>query len=87
MSWSSSTGISTPINGLLPGYSSSILQPAYVKAKLDLEKLQQEADKKLTEKRELNGIAYNSTTGNIMITGKKWPMMYEISVSGLPAEQ
>jgi glutamine cyclotransferase len=66
-----------------------IIDPAtgFVKAKIDLEKLQEEADKKLTEKRELNGIAYNSTTGNIMITGKKWPMMYEISVSGLPTVQ
>lgn len=59
----------------------------YVKGKIDLDKLQLEADKKLSEKRELNGIAYNPATGNIMITGKKWPVMYEISVSGLPAEQ
>ena len=29
----------------------------------------------------LNGIAYDKTTGHLLITGKRWPQMFEISVS------
>lgn len=60
-----------------------VIDPAtgYVKGKIDLEQMQQSADKKTPVQRELNGIAYNAATNTIMITGKKWPMMYEISLS------
>lgn len=30
---------------------------------------------------ELNGIAYDKATRRIFITGKKWPRMYQITVS------
>ncbi|WP_241238009.1 glutaminyl-peptide cyclotransferase [Pseudoflavitalea rhizosphaerae] len=43
--------------------------------------MQKEADQKTTERRELNGIAYNPATDRLMITGKKWPMMYEITLN------
>ncbi|NML23350.1 glutaminyl-peptide cyclotransferase [Pseudoflavitalea sp. G-6-1-2] len=52
----------------------------YVKGKIDLSPLQQKADKQLIVYRELNGIAYNPKTGRYMITGKKWPEMYEITL-------
>ncbi len=29
----------------------------------------------------LNGIAYNSQTGHLYVTGKRWPVLYEIEVS------
>jgi glutamine cyclotransferase len=29
----------------------------------------------------LNGIAYNSQTGHLYVTGKRWPVLYEIAVS------
>jgi glutamine cyclotransferase len=29
----------------------------------------------------LNGIAYDSKTGHLLITGKRWPQMFEISIS------
>ena len=35
----------------------------------------------------LNGIAYDSETGRIFITGKKWPNIYEIAVSELGSPQ
>jgi glutaminyl-peptide cyclotransferase len=31
--------------------------------------------------RVLNGIAYNSQTGHLYVTGKHWPVLYEISLS------
>jgi glutaminyl-peptide cyclotransferase len=31
----------------------------------------------------LNGIAYNSSTGTIYVTGKKWPYLYELKINGL----
>jgi len=60
-----------------------VIDPAtgIVKAKIDLEELQKEADQKTAERRELNGIAYNPATDRLMITGKKWPMMYEITLN------
>jgi glutamine cyclotransferase len=29
---------------------------------------------------EFNGIAYDSTTGKVYVTGKKWPKLYEIKI-------
>jgi glutaminyl-peptide cyclotransferase len=29
----------------------------------------------------LNGIAYDSTTKNFLITGKRWPKMFEVRVA------
>jgi glutamine cyclotransferase len=28
----------------------------------------------------LNGIAYNSLTGHLYVTGKHWPVLYEIAL-------
>ncbi|MBI4645576.1 MAG: glutaminyl-peptide cyclotransferase [Bacteroidia bacterium] len=28
----------------------------------------------------LNGIAYNEMTGHVYITGKRWPVLYEIEI-------
>ena len=52
----------------------------HVKATIDLGDLQRKTDKQLIVYRELNGIAYNPATGRFMITGKKWPEMYEITL-------
>ncbi|MBN2215375.1 MAG: glutaminyl-peptide cyclotransferase [Bacteroidales bacterium] len=30
----------------------------------------------------LNGIAYNEETGNLFVTGKYWPLLYEIEIEG-----
>ena len=31
----------------------------------------------------LNGIAFDSTSGKIYLTGKNWPCLYEISIEGI----
>jgi glutamine cyclotransferase len=33
----------------------------------------------------LNGIAYDPATERLWVTGKKWPMLYEIALTELPA--
>jgi glutamine cyclotransferase len=42
------------------------------------------ADKRSPSTDVLNGIAFDSTTGNLLITGKLWPTLYEIRLK--PAE-
>jgi glutamine cyclotransferase len=37
-----------------------------------------DARNKYSEAESLNGIAYDSSTGKIYITGKLWPTIYEI---------
>jgi glutamine cyclotransferase len=37
--------------------------------------------KRLPPADELNGIAYDKATRRIFITGKKWPLLYQITVS------
>ncbi|MEO1049278.1 MAG: glutaminyl-peptide cyclotransferase [Bacteroidota bacterium] len=36
---------------------------------------------------EMNGIAYNPVTGTVLITGKMWPKMYELRISGIGPAQ
>lgn len=50
----------------------------YVVGKFDLSQQVSEVKNKHPEAQELNGIAYDSTTGKTYITGKKWPVIYEI---------
>lgn len=50
-----------------------------VVGKLDLTPLQQEAISINTNADVLNGIAYDSTTDKIYVTGKLWPKVYQLS--------
>ncbi|HUP12899.1 MAG TPA: glutaminyl-peptide cyclotransferase [Niastella sp.] len=50
----------------------------HVVAKLDLSELVNRLRSKDPQIRELNGIAYDSTTKKIYITGKWWPELYEV---------
>ena len=49
-----------------------------VVGRLDLSTLLNEVDNLTPGHDYLNGIAYNPATGTIMVTGKRWPRMYEI---------
>jgi glutaminyl-peptide cyclotransferase len=49
-----------------------------VLGKLDLSKLKTEAKKKYPFAQETNGIAYDSVTNKIFVTGKLWPTIFEI---------
>jgi glutamine cyclotransferase len=51
-----------------------------VSGKLDLEKLLPKGSAGDLD-RVLNGIAYNSQTGHLYVTGKHWPVLYEIALS------
>ncbi|PWU04179.1 MAG: glutamine cyclotransferase [Bacteroidetes bacterium] len=53
-------------------------QSGKVLARLNLGTLTQDAKTKFPGCQELNGIAYDSTSGNTMVTGKLWPNIYEI---------
>ena len=50
-------------------------------AKLDLSSLAGEAKIKHPGAYEMNGIAYDSTSNKIYVTGKCWPNIYEIKFS------
>jgi glutamine cyclotransferase len=50
----------------------------YVVAKLDLSKQVADVKNKFPEAQEMNGIAHDSATRKTYITGKKWPVIYEI---------
>ncbi len=51
-----------------------------VLGQLDLSSLDKEAKAVYPGAAELNGIAYDSTTGKLYVTGKKWPFLYEIKI-------
>lgn len=51
-----------------------------VVGRLDLDNLQKEATALRPGADVLNGIAYDSATGKMLITGKKWPYYYEIKL-------
>jgi glutamine cyclotransferase len=53
-------------------------QNGKVVGRLDLDTLVADARKKYSEAESLNGIAYDSTTGKVYVTGKLWPTIYEI---------
>jgi len=52
-----------------------------VVGKLDLETLFSAEQNKYAHADTMNGIAYDSTTGKVYITGKLWPDIYEIKFS------
>ena len=49
-----------------------------VVGKLDLSELKAEAKRKYSSSEETNGIAYDSISDKIYVTGKLWPAIYEI---------
>lgn len=53
-------------------------QNGKVVGRLVLDSLKTEAQKKYPEAESLNGIAYDSTTNKVYVTGKLWPTIYEI---------
>jgi glutamine cyclotransferase len=55
------------------------LSNGQVVGKLDLKELGDRAKAKNPNEQWLNGIAYDSTTKKIYVTGKYWPELYEIS--------
>jgi glutamine cyclotransferase len=50
----------------------------YVVARMDLSKQVSDVKARSGQAEEMNGIAYDSTSGKTYITGKKWPVIYEI---------
>jgi glutamine cyclotransferase len=50
----------------------------YVVGKMDLSKQVTDVKNRSSQAEEMNGIAYDSTSGKTYITGKKWPVIYEI---------
>lgn len=50
----------------------------YVVGKMDLAKQVTDIKNRSAQAEEMNGIAYDSTSGKTYITGKKWPVIYEI---------
>jgi glutaminyl-peptide cyclotransferase len=66
-------------NRWLTGYILKIdPSTGYVVAKMDLAKQVSEIKSKNREAQEMNGIAYDSVSRKVYITGKKWPVIYEI---------
>ena len=51
-----------------------------VVGKINLENLQKEASSLRPGADVLNGIAFNKETGQLLVTGKRWPYVYEIKV-------
>jgi len=51
-----------------------------VVGRLDLDNLQKEAAAVHPGSDVLNGIAYDSTTNRMIVTGKRWPYYYEIKL-------
>ena len=47
-------------------------------AKIDLNDLATQSKKRYKGSLEMNGIAYDSLSGKILVTGKMWPSTYEI---------
>ena len=57
-----------------------------VKADLLLPNLLSPAEKSRLDENDdvLNGIAYNLTTGNVYVTGKLWPKLFELTIPNMP---
>jgi glutamine cyclotransferase len=54
--------------------------PGKVVAKMDLSSLSKESKIQNPNALEMNGIAYDSISNKIMVTGKLWPTIYEIKI-------
>lgn len=51
-----------------------------VVGRIDFSRYSQEIEDKYPNAREMNGIAFNPASGNFYVTGKKWPLIYEIKL-------
>ncbi len=51
-----------------------------VVGKLDLSTLAMKAAMANPQSGEMNGIAYDSTTGHVYVTGKHWPHIYQLQL-------
>ena len=40
-------------------------------------------DKKMNEEEVLNGLVYLPDSGTVLVTGKDWPVMFEVAFGGL----
>jgi glutamine cyclotransferase len=76
------------INGYL--YANIYMQNTIIKidpssgrvvGKADLSNLKKEADSMYADSEYMNGIAYDSATKKVYVTGKLWPSIYEITFS------
>lgn len=52
-----------------------------IKAYIDLSGIFPESERRKTDADVLNGIAFDQQTGRIFITGKRWPKLYEITIT------
>ncbi len=75
------------INGFI--YANQWLTPYMLKidpvsgkviGKMDFSKLTDQIKNQYPDAQEFNGIAYDSTTKKVYVTGKKWPKLYEIKI-------
>jgi glutamine cyclotransferase len=55
-------------------------ESGHVKGIISLPGLLQPSDVVPNRTDVLNGIAYDSTTGNFLITGKRWPKLFEMKI-------
>lgn len=51
-----------------------------VVGRIDFSQIESEITRKYEFAREFNGIAFNKSTGTFFVTGKKWPVFYEIKL-------
>ena len=56
-------------------------ESGHVIGKITMNGLLQQSDVVPNRTDVLNGIAYDSTTKNFLITGKRWPKMFEVKVN------
>jgi glutamine cyclotransferase len=52
-----------------------------VLGRIDLDNLARQAQQRFTGANELNGIAYNEATSTFLITGKNWPIFFELKLN------
>lgn len=52
-----------------------------VVGRIDLDNLARQAQQRFSGANELNGIAYNEETGSFLITGKNWPVFFELKLN------
>jgi glutamine cyclotransferase len=53
-----------------------------VVGRINLAGLLQQSNQQIVENTDvLNGIAFNPTTGNFLVTGKRWPALYELKLN------
>lgn len=75
------------INGFI--YANQWLTPYILKidpasgkvvGRMDFSKMVEQVKNQHPDAQEFNGIAYDSTTSKVYVTGKKWPKLYEIKI-------